>query len=71
LLLGLIDSGKTTTVQYLYGANMVKDKYDNIQARPIPKKLKSFIVDQSISRKFRYYNINPIEFDYKNSEGDI
>jgi septin family protein len=67
LLLGTTGSGKSTAIQYLYGANMVKNEYGHIQARPMPKKLKSFVSSSAMRSETRY--INPLEFEYTNPLG--
>ena len=72
MLLGTTGAGKSTTIQYLYGAkhpsliNMVKIENGHIQAKPMPKKLKSFIASAAMKSETRY--INPIEFEFKNIE---
>jgi septin family protein len=65
--LGTTGAGKSTTIQYLFGANMVRNEKGHIQARPMPKKLKSFIASAAMKSETRY--INPIEFEYTTSKG--
>jgi septin family protein len=60
LLLGTTGAGKSTTIQYLFGANMVNKK-GHIQADPMPIKLKTFIASAAMKSETRY--INPIEFE--------
>jgi hypothetical protein len=59
--MGTTGAGKSTTIQYLYGAKMVK-KGEHIQANPMPKKLKSFLASPAIKSVTR--SINPIDFKY-------
>jgi predicted GTPase len=63
LLLGTTGAGKSTTIQYLYGANM-QNIDGHIQAKPMRKKLKTFIASAAMKSETRY--INPLEFKYKN-----
>ncbi len=61
MLISTIGAGKSTTIQYLSGATMRKNKY-HIQAKPMPKELKSFVASSGIRWETRY--INPIDFEY-------
>ena len=73
--MGTTGAGKSTTIQYLYGAkhpsliNMVKIENGHIQAKPMPKKLKSFIASAAMKSETRY--INPIEFEIKDKKVQI
>jgi septin family protein len=67
LVMGTIGAGKSTSIQYLYGGNMVKSEEGHIQARPMPKKLKSLVASAAMKSETRY--INPIDFEYTNLEG--
>jgi predicted GTPase len=64
LLLGTTGAGKSTTIQYLFGAKMVKNEKGHIQARPMPQPLKKFIASAAMKSETRY--INALEFEYTN-----
>lgn len=65
--MGTTGAGKSTTIQYLYGAQMRKNKKHHIQAKPMPKELKSFIASSAMRSETRY--INPIDFEYTTKKG--
>jgi len=58
LLLGTTGCGKSTTIQYLCGANMVKSNDGHIEANPMPPELQNFIASSAKCSTTRY--INPI-----------
>jgi ABC-type sugar transport system ATPase subunit len=43
LLLGTTGAGKSTFIQYMFGATMVKFKNGHIEAHPMPDEIKSFL----------------------------
>ena len=63
LILGTTGAGKSTTIQYLFGAPM-KVSNGHIQAYPMPEPLKDFISSSAMRSITRY--INPLKFSYEN-----
>ena len=59
LVLGTTGAGKSTTIQYLWGAPMLEFK-GHIQAYPMPEPLKDFISSSAMRSITRY--INPLKF---------
>lgn len=67
LVLGTTGAGKSTTIQYISGAPM-KQFENHIEAYPMPDRLKEFVSSSAMRSITRY--INPLKFDFKNSDGE-
>lgn len=65
LVLGTTGAGKSTTIQYLYGAPM-RLSNGHIQAYPMPLPLKDFVSSSAMRSITRY--INPLPFSYINAQ---
>lgn len=65
LLLGSTGAGKSTLIQYLFGAIMARIHGDHIQAaEPIDPRLREFVSSSAMSSVTRY--INPLKMTFIN-----
>ncbi len=68
-MLGTTGAGKSTLIQYLFGALMKQIDGSHIQAaEPIDPRLKEFVSSVSMSSVTRY--LNPLKITYLNKERD-
>lgn len=67
-MLGVTGCGKTTTIQYLQGAKMLKSNDGHIQAYPMPSELKYFISSPAMHSITQ--TINPLNMKYTNENNE-
>jgi predicted GTPase len=70
LLLGTTGAGKSTTIQYLFGANMVEEN-EHIEAKPMPPELKTFIASANMKSETRYINAIPFKYEYEGETKEL